>query len=116
MPSQWKARWISYAYDPRLDVGVFAFRNRFQLEEVPGILLARVSADNRYKLYVNGQLIAFGPQRGDILHWFYETVDLSDKLKVGDNEIVAVVWNFGWMSPMAQVSARTGFLFNVLGE
>jgi alpha-L-rhamnosidase len=116
MPSQWKARWVSYAYDPRLDLGVFVFRNKFQLAEVPDVLLARVSADNRYKLYVNGELVTFGPQRGDILHWFYETVDLSDKLKVGQNEIVAVVWNFGWMSPMAQISARTGFLFNILGE
>ncbi|MBC8063575.1 MAG: hypothetical protein H7Y17_01995 [Chlorobia bacterium] len=116
MASQWKARWISYDYDPRQDLGVFVFRNIFLLDEVPDGLLARVSADNRYKLYVNGEMVAFGPQRGDILHWFYETIELAGNLRIGKNEIVAVVWNFGWMSPMAQVSARTGFLLSILGD
>ncbi len=116
MPSQWNARWIGFEYDPRQDLGVFVFRNRFNFDDIPETLLARVSADNRYKLYVNGEMVAFGPQRGDILHWFYETIDLGERLKPGQNEIVAVVWNFGWLAPMAQVSARTGFLLSILGD
>ncbi len=116
MPSQWNARWIGYDFDPREDLGVFVFRNKFRLDEVPQTLLARVSADNRYKLYVNGEMIAFGPQRGDVLHWFYETVDISDRLRTGDNEIVAVVWNFGRLAPMAQTSVRLGFVFSIIGD
>jgi alpha-L-rhamnosidase len=116
MPSQWNARWVGYGYHPREDLGVFVFRNRFTLEEVPETLLVRVSADNRYKLLVNGQLASFGPQRGDILHWFYETIDLADKLVPGENDIAVLVWNFGRFAPMAQVSARTGFVMSVLGE
>lgn len=116
MSSTWNARWISYIYDPRQDLGVFAFRTRLNLDELPETLLVRISADNRYKLYVNGEMVSYGPQRGDILHWHYETIDLAEKLKAGSNEIVALVWNFGWMSPMAQVSARTGFLLSVVGD
>jgi alpha-L-rhamnosidase len=116
MPSQWRASWIGYEYNPRSDLGAFVFRNRFNLDQVPDTLLARVTADNRYKLYVNGEMLVFGPQRGDILHWHYETVDISEKLRIGQNEVVAVVWNFGWLAPMAQISARTGFLFSVLGD
>lgn len=116
MPVQWNAKWISQIYDPQRDLGVFAFRNRLTLDRVPDSLLVKVSADNRYKLYVNNELVSFGPQRGDTLHWFYETIDLSEKLKVGENEIVAVVWNFGWWAPMAQVSVRTAFVMDVIGD
>ncbi|HVL38503.1 MAG TPA: hypothetical protein VM328_03835, partial [Fimbriimonadaceae bacterium] len=112
--AQWSAKWISYAYDPRQDVGVFAFRRRLRLDSVPPKLDVRVSADQRYKLFVNGQLVEFGPQRGDALHWFYETIDLAPHLRAGDNWISALVWNFGWMAPMAQCTVRSGFLFEPL--
>ena len=116
MASDWNARWIGYDYDPREELGVFVFRCEFELQQVPSKYLIRVSADNRYKLLIDSQLVSFGPQRGDILHWFYDTVDLAPFLRPGKNEVVALVWNFGRFSPMAQVSARTGFLFNVLAD
>lgn len=107
---QWGAKWIGPAYDPRKDLGVFCFRRKIELDSVPSEFCVRVSADNRYKLYVNEQLVEFGPQRGDALHWFYETVDLGPYLKPGANTIWALVWNFGYMAPMAQISVRTGFV------
>ncbi|MCO5296367.1 MAG: hypothetical protein M9921_05870 [Fimbriimonadaceae bacterium] len=111
----WRAHWISPAYDPRLDVGVFGFRRRLQVTEVPSTLIARVSADQRYKLFVNGELVVWGPQRGDPQHWFYETVDLAPHLRAGENWIAALVWNFGWMAPMAQHSVRTAFVLEAEG-
>ncbi|MFY9235484.1 MAG: hypothetical protein WAO58_13615 [Fimbriimonadaceae bacterium] len=113
----WDAKWIGYAYDPREDLGVFAFRRRLDLASVPSELRINVSADQRYKLLVNGEQVIFGPQRGDPNHWFFETVDLAPFLVKGTNWIVAVVWNFGWMSPMAQMSAgRTAFVLEDLSE
>lgn len=106
----WTARWIGYGYDPREELGVFAFRNVVSLTELPGELSIRISADQRYKLLVNDDVVAFGPQRGDARHWFYDTIDLAPHLKIGDNSIVALVWNFGWMAPMAQHSVRTAFV------
>jgi len=109
MAEAWNAKWISYAYDPRQDLGVFAFRRRFDRASV-----IRVSADNRYKLYCNGKLVGMGPQRGDAQHWFYDTYDLTPFLCDGENELVALVWNFGWMAPMAQHTVRTGFVLEEL--
>ena len=113
--ASWDARWISYAYDPGEDVGVFAFRTRFDAQVVPESLTARVSADQRYKLFVNGVLVSWGPQRGDLEHWFYEAVELAPHLQPGENWISALVWNFGWMAPMAQHSARTAFVLEAEG-
>ncbi|MCC7435431.1 MAG: family 78 glycoside hydrolase catalytic domain [Methanoregulaceae archaeon] len=109
MAEAWNAKWISYAYDPRQDLGVFAFRRRFSHASQ-----IRVSADNRYKLYCNGKLVGMGPQRGDARHWFYETYDLTPFLVDGENELIALVWNFGWMAPMAQHTVRTGFVLEDL--
>ena len=65
-------------------------------------------------MYVNGNLVSLGPARGDLHHWRYESVDLAPYLKTGKNVLAAVVWNFGDLSPEAQVTNRTGLL--VYGE
>lgn len=109
--AQWNAKWIGYTYDTQ-DLGVFAFRRTLRVDAVPAELPVKVSADNRYKLYVNGAMVAFGPQRGDERHWFYDHFDLASYLREGENEIVALVWNFGWLAPMAQHTVRTGFVFD----
>jgi len=111
----WKESWIGPSSHPEGDVGVFAFRNRFELSAKPAKLPIKISADNRFKLYVNGEMVAFGPQRGVAQHWFYDELNLGPYLKAGENEIVALVWNFGWMAPMAQHTVRTGFLVSGKG-
>jgi alpha-L-rhamnosidase len=72
--------------------------------------VVHVSADNRYRLYVNGVQVSSGPQRSDVAHWRYETVDLAPNLRAGRNVIAALVWNWGAARPVAQFSSRTGFL------
>ena len=36
-----------------------------------------ISADNRYKLYLNGSFVGLGPQRGTLDRYFFDTYDLS---------------------------------------
>ena len=72
------------------------------------LFLIHVTADNRYKLYVNGELVSLGPARGDLHHWRYESVDIAPHLKTGKNVLAAVVWNFGELAPEAQITNRTG--------
>jgi hypothetical protein len=108
----WFGKWIGPVFDPRRDLGVFAFRRKLHLNDVPATMPVQVSADNRYKLLVNGVVADFGPQRGDLQHWFYDTVDLAPYLQPGENVIVALVWNFGYWAPMAQISLRTAFLLD----
>ena len=83
----------------------------FDLPEQPERFVVHVSADNRYKLYVNGELASVGPARGDVFNWNFETVDLARWLKPGKNTLAAVVWNFAEMKPVAQVSFnQTGLI------
>lgn len=104
MTKAWKALWIT-ADDPNLrDYGVYHFRKTISLTEKPQQYVIHVSADNRYKLYVNGQLASLGPARTDVKNWNFETVDIAPYLKAGDNQIAAVVWNFANQKPVAQMS------------
>jgi hypothetical protein len=80
------------------------------LPEAPGHFVVHVSADNRYRLFVNGQSVAAGPPQSDLRNWRFNTVDLGPYLKAGRNVLAAVVWNGGEHRPMAQISHRTGFL------
>ncbi len=95
---------------------VFHARRSFDLPVVPARFVAHVSADNRYRLFVNGVLVSSGPQRSDVTHWRYETVDLAPHLHPGRNVLAAVVWNWGAARPVAQHSYRTGFLVQGDGE
>ena len=107
---QWPASWIAAADGPERDAGVFHFRKALRLAAAPQRFVVHVSADNRYLLHVNGRRVGTGPARSDVLHWAYETYDLAPYLRAGDNLVAATVWNFGSLSPMAQMSRRTGFL------
>jgi alpha-L-rhamnosidase len=80
------------------------------LAAVPASYPVRVSADNRFILYVNGHRVGDGPARGDLAHWRYERFDLAPLLQPGKNLITATVWNFGVYAPLAQISDRTAFL------
>ena len=106
----WPARWISVPNTSPFDYGVYHFRRAFDLASPPAAFLIHVTGDNRYKLYVNGDLVSLGPARGDLTHWRYESVDIARRLKPGRNVLAAVVWNFGELAPEAQVTNRTGFL------
>jgi alpha-L-rhamnosidase len=115
-PVTWTARWISLPGAPPFDYGVYHFRKAFELPEKPASFLVHVTADNRYQLFANGERAAWGPARGDLNHWRYETVDLAPYLKAGRNVLAAVVWNFGVHAPQAQVTNETGFLLQGAGD
>lgn len=108
---RWDARWISVPGEPLNAYGVYLFRKTLNLPSKPERYVVHVSADNRYKLYVNGHLVSLGPARGDIYNWNYETVDLSPWLRQGDNTLAAEVWNFVEWKPIAQISFnQTGLI------
>ncbi len=108
--AKWKANWIASPSAPAKAEGVFYFRREFILPAAPQHYWVHVSADNRFVLHVNGHYAAEGPARGDLFHWRFETVDLAPFLHEGNNVLAAVVWNFGEIAPVAQMSNRTGFL------
>jgi alpha-L-rhamnosidase len=110
------ASWIAHPTASPTAFGVFHFRRTLDLPAAPARYVVHVSADNRYRLMVNGRQVSSGPQRSDVAHWRYETVDLAPYLRAGRNAIAAVVWNWGPQRPIAQHSARTAFLLQGDGE
>ncbi|MEZ2443822.1 alpha-L-rhamnosidase C-terminal domain-containing protein [Chitinophaga sp. RCC_12] len=109
-PSQWDARWISGNNTTPAAYGVYLFRKQFQLLNYSGPFIIHLSADNRYRLYVNGRFAGMGPARSDAANWYYETIDISPYLKYGVNVIAAEVINFGPCKPRGQFTNSTGLL------
>jgi alpha-L-rhamnosidase len=107
---EWTAGWITHPTAPLRDPIVLHFRHTLALSAVPANYVVRVSADNRFILFVNGHRVGDGPARGDLDHWRYERFDLAPLLKAGDNLITATVWNWGVYAAVAQMSDRTAFL------
>lgn len=107
---QWPASWISCPDVPQRDYGVYHFRKTFSLDQAPAKFIVHVTADNRYRLFINGTPVSSGPARGDLYNWYFETVDIAPYLKKGNNTIAALVWNMGVHAPVAQVSNQTAFV------
>ncbi len=117
----WKAQWITGPGAPinrfnatsdltLKDYGVFKFRKTVELKEKPTSFVVHVSADNRYKLFINGKQVSQGPARGDLYFWNFETIDIASYLNAGSNNVAAVVWNDGRNKPEAQITHLTAFI------
>ena len=113
---KWDAWWITCPGVSLTDFGVYHFRKSFDLAKKPQAFVIHISADNRYRFFVNGREVCKGPARGDLAHWRFETVDIADHLKEGKNVVAAVVWNYGEYKPLAQVSYKTAFIVQGDGD
>lgn len=106
----WNASWVSCPGTAVREYGVYHFRKTVNIPNPGSNFIVHVSADNRYRLFVNGKAVCSGPARGDLYNWYYETIDLGPHLVKGNNTIAAVVWNMGVHAAVAQVSNQTAFL------
>jgi alpha-L-rhamnosidase len=110
LKGSWPAYWITHPNTYQREYGIYHFRKKFTLSTVPSSFLINVSADNRYRLFVNGKPASSGPARGDLFNWYYETVNIAPLLKQGENTLAAIVWNMGELAAVGQISNQTGFL------
>lgn len=108
----WNAQWIASnnPYDKGTNYGVYYFRKSIDLNASPAKFIIHLSADNQYKLYVNGKLVSVGPARGNLYNWNYQTIDIARYLNAGKNTVAALVWNEAEYRPENQVSLRTCFI------
>lgn len=90
-----KTGWIWLPdWKPRTVPTLALFRKQVVLDTVPDALPIRISADARYKLYVNGTFVSYGPAKGDRTDWYYDEVDIAPALKNGGNVIAVEVLAF----------------------
>jgi len=112
----WQAQWITHPTASTLEYGVFLFRNEITLDHIPDSMVVHLSADNRYKLFVNGEMVATGPAKGSFKFWRYETLDIRPFLKAGKNTLAVEVFNLGEHRPVAIFSRLTAFIFQAEGK
>jgi alpha-L-rhamnosidase len=63
------------------------FRRKFYLKELPGKAKIYITADDYYKLYINGKPIGQGPAPGYPSHYPYNILDITSFLQRGENVI-----------------------------
>ena len=66
------------------------FRKSVYLEQVPDRVPARITADSRYALFVNGQEVFRGPIRSQPRRLYYDLFDLAPYLQAGEKYLGGV--------------------------
>ena len=105
----WPGNWV-WTQDSGDSFEVVQFSCLFPVNDVLPVKF-HISADNRYKLYIDGKFIGLGPQRGTLDRYFFDTYDLSSlSVESCQHIFSAVVWHERDTAPSAQISSRPGFL------
>ncbi len=118
--TEWKARWI-WDKENLTEKNVWmCFAKKVNLEKKPKELIAHISADSKYWLYINGETVVFegSVKRGpDENSGYYDSIDIAPYLKEGENRICALVWFWdNETSYSYNSSGQGGFLFEAIGE
>lgn len=130
----WEAQWIWQQEAGPANAWV-AFRKKVSVDSLPQQAIARISADSKYWLWINGELVVFegGAARGPRPHgpwqrvkniWelppkekpsnsWYDEIDITNFLRRGDNTIAVLVWYWGreTLKGTHVDSGQGGFLF-----
>ena len=90
----------------------YRFRRRFTSDG--SVLKMDVSADNRFTLFVDGERIGRGPDRGSVENWTYHSYEVT--LPAGEHVMEAVCWTHWGQGPSAQITYRGGFVLKAEGS
>ena len=111
----WMAEWIWDKENLKKNNVWMCFNKKVTLENVPEELVADISADSKYWLYINGETVVFegcvkrGPDKNS---GYYDSVDIAPYLKEGENSICALVWFWGEQKNYSYSSSgQGGFVF-----
>ena len=126
---RWRGHWMWVPEEPIAPAGFLGgradpnareahglFRRAFRLDRVPERVPARITADSRYALFLNGQEVSRGPIRSQPRRLNYDLFDLAPFLRPGDNVLAAYVKYYGtpksfWMPATPNLTlGRSGVL------
>lgn len=105
----WRASWIWQARDDYAGYNdTIEAEKRFDLPEFASATM-RITADTRYRLYVNGVWVNDGPSRAWPHHYQYDVLDVSAHLRPGANTIHVVAKFYG-IGTFHQLPQEAGLL------
>jgi len=115
----WKAKWISKEQCSSETNTWLAFRKDVTLEKVPSSLVAKISADSKYWMWINGELVVFegslkrGPAPGDS---YFDKVEIAPYLHEGENQINILTCFFGRAGFSHMSSGTAAMIFEAIGD
>ncbi|MBU7591110.1 hypothetical protein [Metabacillus halosaccharovorans] len=100
----WKGKWIWDVNQPEanenLEHKLVFFRRTFNVPKgITPVLKVEITADSRYRLFINGHSVSVGPCKGDQHVQYYETVDVSRFLVPGKNVLAVKVLRYPSLEP-----------------
>ena len=118
--THWNAQWIWDKENLTENNVWMCLNKKVTLDKKPEELIAHISADSKYWLYINGETVVFegnvkrGPEKNG---GYYDSVDIAPYLKKGENSICALVWFWdNETSYSYSSSGQGGFIFEAIGE
>lgn len=109
----WSASWIGEPI-PSLPNTWTRFRKEIEVSEIPKSLIANISTDSKYWLWINEKLVVFegqlkrGPTPNDT---YFDAVEIAPHLRKGKNTIAILVWYWGKEGFCHKSSGKSGLLF-----
>ncbi len=113
LKNDWKAKWIWLNEEKKSKNAWLCFNKKINLTELPKKLVAKIAAENKYWLYINGKCVIRegGLKRGPSpTGCYYDEVDISKQLVKGENLISVLVWYWGNESSYSSSDAGQGGL------
>jgi len=109
----WSAQWIGIEGENAPNTWL-CYRTTVDLPEAPATATARIACDSRYWLWVNGEIVVRegqlkrGPTPQDT---YFDTVDLSGRMRPGENTVAVLVWFWGRHGFAHNNSGKSGLVF-----
>ena len=109
----WKANWITSKNQTDRPNTWTAYRKKVKVASLEKPVIFRIAADSKYWLWANDKMVVRegqlkrGPTPNDT---YYDEVDLSEFLKVGENTIAVLVWYFGKEGMSHKSSGQSGMI------
>lgn len=102
--------WIGSDHPFDLHEVYINFRRDLMLHEVPHKATFTLTADSRYRLWINGTYVARGPARSWPDHMALDTLDVTPYLQPGPNHLAIQVYSPGYSHFAYVHKAATGWL------
>ncbi len=87
---KWRAKWI-WADDSYTNNCYYYFCKEFKLENLSQKYQLYITAETRYKLYINGKLVGQGPLLSQPFFKYYDIYNIDSYLFKGPNRVAVVV-------------------------
>lgn len=113
LKNNWKAKWIWHNEEKTSKNVWLCFNKTVNIQDNKEKLIAKIAAENKYWLYINGICIVRegGLKRGPTpTGCYFDEVDITDSLASGENLISILVWYWGNEASYSSSDAGQGGL------